>query len=166
MSSQDKKLWTFLILVTLVFIALLFYDYNQYQLEQTRPDPVLRHQEPKITTLAAVGDILLSRHVGTKIDQANNPNLPFEKIQDILSSADITFGNLECPLSDSGVPIREGLVFRCLIEYVPGLKNAGFDVLSTANNHSFDQGENNLLFILNRKTSSLSALEIIKQDKY
>lgn len=101
---------------------------------------------PPTMTIVAVGDILLSRHVGAKIDQADNPNLPFEKVKDILSEANITIGNLECPLSASSVPVREGLVFRCLTEYVPGLLEAGFDVLSTANNHSFDQGEDNLLF--------------------
>lgn len=100
------------------------------------------------TTIVAVGDILLSRHVGAQIDEAGNPSLPFEKLQSILSSADITFGNLECPLSDSNIPIREGLIFRCLTKYVPGLVNAGFDVLSTANNHAMDQGIKGLEFTI------------------
>ena len=101
-----------------------------------------------ITTLLAVGDIMLSRNVGAKIDQAKNPNLPFEKTADLLKNADIAFGNLECPLSDSTTPIRQGLVFRCLTYEFDGVTNAGFDVLSTANNHAFDQGQNNINFTI------------------
>lgn len=101
---------------------------------------------PQPITLVAVGDVLLSRHVGTKIDQTQNPDLPFAGLRDMLTQADITFGNLECPLSRNPHPLREGLVFRCLTKYVPGLLNAGFDVLSTANNHAFDQGIDDLEF--------------------
>jgi poly-gamma-glutamate synthesis protein (capsule biosynthesis protein) len=107
--------------------------------------PVVRSS---LVSVVAVGDIMLSRHVGAKIDEAGDPSLPFAKVKEILDGADITFGNLECPLSSSDIPIREGLVFRCLTKYVSGLKNAGFDVLSTANNHSFDQGPDNLEFTI------------------
>ncbi len=102
--------------------------------------------KPRTTTLLAVGDIMLSRHVGEKIDKANDPNLPFDKLRELTNGADIAFGNLECPLSPSTIPIREGLIFRCPTKYVPGLVNAGFDVLSTANNHSLDQGADNIAF--------------------
>ena len=101
---------------------------------------------PPTTTLLAVGDIMLSRNIGTKIEAARNPELPFEKIIPLVSEADIAFGNLECPLSDSAIRIREGLVFRCLIDDSAGLKSAGFDVLGTTNNHSFDQGRDALGF--------------------
>ncbi len=106
------------------------------------------HPDVPTTTLLAVGDIMLSRNVSTKIEQAKNPDLPFEKLIPELSSADIAFGNLECPLSDSQVPIREGLVFRCLVRNFGGVINSGFDVLSTANNHSFDQGSDNIDFTI------------------
>ncbi|OGE79045.1 MAG: hypothetical protein A2751_01135 [Candidatus Doudnabacteria bacterium RIFCSPHIGHO2_01_FULL_46_14] len=91
---------------------------------------------------------MLSRNVGTKIEEAKNPDLPFLNLQDFLKNADITFGNLECPLSDSQIPLREGLVFRCLTRHFDGVINAGFDVLSTANNHSFDQGQDNIDFTI------------------
>ena len=98
---------------------------------------------PPTTTVLAVGDIMLSRNIGTKIEAASNPELPFEKIIPLVSGADIAFGNLECPLSDSAVRLREGLVFRCLVADAAGLQSAGFDILGTANNHSFDQKKNN-----------------------
>ena len=140
------------LLLILVLGGVLFFLPNKNAVAPTSSDlsklPLAELQTPA-TTLLAVGDIMLSRNVGLKIDQTGNPDLPFEKTQDLLGSADIAFGNLECPLSDSKVPIREGLVFRCLTKYVPGLINAGFDVLSTANNHSFDQGAKNIDFTIN-----------------
>ena len=101
-----------------------------------------------VITIVAVGDIMLSRHVGAKIEQAKNPNLPFEDVRELLDEADITFGNLECPLSDSNIPIREGLIFRCLTNDFDGVINSGFDVLSAANNHSMDQGIKGLEFTI------------------
>jgi poly-gamma-glutamate synthesis protein (capsule biosynthesis protein) len=65
-----------------------------------------------------------------------------------LANADIAFGNLESPIVAGEIPIRRGLVFRCLTRYVPGLVNAGFDVLSTANNHAFDQGREGIEYTL------------------
>ena len=139
-----------LYIFSLSFFILIFtfYIYPNEAIAPNNPS-YLELQIPNkssLTTLLAVGDVMLSRNIGTAIDKTNNPNLPFEKVRDLLNGADITFGNLECPLSDSDIPIREGLVFRCLTKYVPGLRFAGFDVMSTANNHSFDQGEKQIGF--------------------
>lgn len=139
------------ILGTMLAIALLLlWRYPAKAPEQGQPSAnfPLAKSAQKTTSLLAVGDIMLSRNVGTKIDKADDPNLPFANLQSLISSADIAFGNLECPLSPSAVPVREGLIFRCLSKYVPGLVNAGFDVLSTANNHSFDQGGKGLEFTI------------------
>lgn len=103
-------------------------------------------EAPPITTIITAGDILLSRHVGAKIDERQNPNLPFEQVKSLLSGADLAIGNLECPFSQKEQPIREGLIFRCLAKYLPGLKFAGFDMLSLANNHAMDQGLADQLF--------------------
>ncbi len=65
----------------------------------------------------------------------------------ILSSADITFGNLEGVLVDGGEPGKKCsnpnacYLFRSPSRYVEHYKAAGFDVLSLANNHARDFGE-------------------------
>ncbi len=110
------------------------------------PSEELGHQSE--LTVVAVGDILLSRHVGKKIDLVGDPTLPFKNVSPWLVGADIAFGNLESPIAAGDVPLRRGVVFRCLTRYVPGLVSAGFDVLSTANNHALDQGSDSLEFTL------------------
>jgi membrane-bound lytic murein transglycosylase B len=59
---------------------------------------------------------------------------------------DVIFGNLEGPLADDGktekcVSPRGCFAFRTPISYARHLKDAGFTVLSVANNHAMDFGE-------------------------
>lgn len=112
----------------------------------------------KFTQIMSVGDMMLSRHVGTKIYEAKDNSLPFRKLGNLLSSADITFGNLESPFYDTSPRITEGMVFKAEPETIEGLKLAGFDIVSLANNHFGNQGrpgmsytfdflkDNNILF--------------------
>lgn len=62
---------------------------------------------------------------------------PFQKIKPVLEDADIAFVNLEAPLSDTAK--RKG-AFLAPTAFAAGLKWAGVDVVSTANNHALDAG--------------------------
>jgi poly-gamma-glutamate synthesis protein (capsule biosynthesis protein) len=94
-------------------------------------------------TLAAVGDILLDRGVGRRI-AARGPGYPFAHATASLRSADIAFGNIECPVSDEGKPAPKPFSFRASRRAASGLADAGFDVLSLANNHTLDCGRSGL----------------------
>lgn len=65
----------------------------------------------------------------------------------ILSAADLTFGNLEGVLVDGGEPGKKCsnpdtcYLFRSPTRYAEHFRDAGFDVLSLANNHARDFGE-------------------------
>ena len=60
------------------------------------------------------------------------------KITDELKKADILFGNLEGPISNKGKKVGSIYSFRMNPKAIEGLKYAGFDILSLANNHMFD----------------------------
>ncbi|MBU1119378.1 CapA family protein [Patescibacteria group bacterium] len=111
------------------------------------PEQVVK--EPVKTTLVAGGDIMLSRHVGTKIRQAGDNSLPFRRVVDMFSKADIAFANLESPFYDQGPPVTEGMVFKAEPETVDGLKLAGFDMVSLANNHFGNQGRSGMKYTYN-----------------
>ncbi|OGE82733.1 MAG: hypothetical protein A3B95_01635 [Candidatus Doudnabacteria bacterium RIFCSPHIGHO2_02_FULL_43_13b] len=99
------------------------------------------------TTLFFAGDIMLSRNVARKIYTANDFTLPFQKVADVIKKADIAFANLESPFNNQGDHSIEGsLVFNADPKSVEGLSTVGFDLLSTANNHSFDQGKTGIDF--------------------
>ena len=91
---------------------------------------------------------MLSRHVGRVIRQHKDPAWPFREIAAYTASADIAFVNLESPFSDRGQPILRGMVFKAAPETIEGLKLAGIDIVSTANNHARDCGEYGFEFTL------------------
>jgi AmmeMemoRadiSam system protein B len=99
--------------------------------------------------LLFVGDLMLSRAVGTAMERRNDYNFPFSKMGTFLSDADITFGNLEGPISDRGTEVGSIYPFRNDPKVVGGLKNAGFDILSIANNHIWDYGRDAFVDTLN-----------------
>lgn len=96
-------------------------------------------------TVAAVGDIMLGGTARPELRRFGY-DYPFEHVASLLQDADIAFGNLEGPLTESGVPEGDKqYVFRSPpAKVVPALKRAGFDILSLANNHSLDYGPQGL----------------------
>ncbi|MNI06604.1 Capsule biosynthesis protein CapA [compost metagenome] len=105
---------------------------------------------PTEITIAAVGDILLPHSMiqGSRIHQKDLFEFSpiFEQVAPILKKADLTIGNLEVPLAgrESRYTTKNKksgfYTFNCPDELAPCLKNAGFDVLLTGNNHCMDRG--------------------------
>lgn len=91
-------------------------------------------------TLVFVGDILLNGTVGDLIKR-EGPMAPWEGVKDLLSAADFAIGNLECAVGSTGdaIPGKEW-TFRADPATLAGLKGAGIDVVSLANNHTLDFG--------------------------
>lgn len=63
----------------------------------------------------------------------------FSLVKEEISRADIAIGNLEVTLG--GKPYRGYPAFSAPDEYLQAIKDAGFDVLLTANNHCLDRGK-------------------------
>lgn len=100
---------------------------------------------PRHLTLAAVGDIMLDRSVGAMINRQGCTYI-IEQLAPRLREADITFGNLECPLSTVGPHSpREDLIFRAHPKTIKVLVLGGFDIVSLANNHTLNAGRAGLL---------------------
>ena len=103
--------------------------------------PINKIPQLQTVNFNAVGDIMLSRNVAAKIKKANDPLLPFRKLDDLLAGVDFNFGNLESPFSGSDkFNASPTLVFNTPRANVLGLHEYNFKVLSLATNHAFDQG--------------------------
>lgn len=99
--------------------------------------------------MRAVGDMM----IGTDFPAGHLPPQGgatiFSGVSDWLQDADLTFGNLEGPLCDSGKTTKckpdaapgSCYAFRTPSSYIQHYVDAGFDLVSTANNHSGDFGE-------------------------
>ena len=115
--------------------------------EQAPPPKSTANLTGKRISIAAVGDMML----GTDYPENHLPDddgVSFlAAVTPLLAAADITFGNLEGVLLDGGEPgkrcsnPKSCYRFRSPSRYVEYFVNAGFDVMSLANNHARDFGE-------------------------
>ena len=103
------------------------------------------HTASKHLVIAAVGDIMLDGSA-REIMQEHGYDYAFDKMRPWLQKADIAFGNLEGPLTTRGTPAPDKkYLFRSPpTKVATALKDAGFDVVSLANNHSLDYGSDGL----------------------
>lgn len=92
--------------------------------------------EPTVT-LVAVGDVMLDRGIGKRIKK-HGMAWPFKGVRETTRSADLAFCNLECPLSSRGIKVTKPICFKADPANVECLTDAGFDIVSLANNHSMD----------------------------
>jgi poly-gamma-glutamate capsule biosynthesis protein CapA/YwtB (metallophosphatase superfamily) len=108
-------------------------------------------------SIAAVGDMM----IGTDYPRNHLPDDDgvgfLADVAPFLSAADVAFGNLEGVLMDGGEPVKKCsnpqacYLFRSPTRYAQHYRAAGFDVLSLANNHARDFGEEG-------RTSSMNAI--------
>ncbi len=100
-----------------------------------------------IINIMAVGDIMMGTDFPNDRLPENNGKALFKDVKGILSSADITIGNLEGVFIDGGEPRKQCrdtsicYIFRTPTSYVSNLVECGFDFVSIANNHANDFGK-------------------------
>lgn len=95
---------------------------------------------PPTITVAAVGDMTFDS-APKRLIRASGPTAPLSAVASRLRVADVTLGNLECPLSTRGQALtNKQFTFRGDPRGVNGLVLAGFDLVSLANNHVRDYG--------------------------
>lgn len=105
--------------------------------------------------IAAVGDLLVRETISESVRVSDKDDYQFEPVfapvASILQKADLTIGNLEVPLAGREKrymkrnPKNRYPQFNCPDELAPALRQAGFDVLTTANNHCLDRGTAGLI---------------------
>lgn len=125
--------------------------------DDERPGVIIKEKPTKIEIdILAVGDIMFHMpqvNSGRVSDNHYDFKPMFKHVKSYIEGADLALGNLETvTVGDrrySGYP-----TFNSPVETIEALKDAGFDVISTANNHSADQG----------KTGIISTIEAIKDN--
>ncbi len=111
-----------------------------------KPADVVTPQPSTHISIAAVGDIMLGTDY-PKNRLALDAAALLSPVSPVLQQADVTFGNLEGVLQDGGEARKRCAnpsrcyVFRSPESYATTLATAGFDLLSLANNHARDFGE-------------------------
>ncbi len=109
------------------------------------PEPDPEHVVSR-ATIAATGDMLMHKPVfdtALQSDGSYNFDYIFNYLSEYSHAADYAIANLETTLcgTTNGYPYKGYPQFNCPDEIVDGLRDAGFDMLLTANNHSYDTGQ-------------------------
>jgi poly-gamma-glutamate synthesis protein (capsule biosynthesis protein) len=94
-------------------------------------------------TFAFAGDVMLGRGVA-QVNQGSSWDSIFGTITPQIQRADLAFANLESPLTSAPL-LRETNDLRAPKEASRALAVAGIDVVSLANNHALDAGQEGLL---------------------
>lgn len=108
----------------------------------TEEESMIYQSEQGNFTIALAGDTMLTR----KLTPFQEP--PFLKLRDILRTADAVFANLEGTVHawDEGTPgITQGTFMTTEPKLLEDLKWLGVNLVSCANNHAFDYGEEGVL---------------------
>ena len=112
----------------------------------TLPDTTVLTRKDTLTIIG-VGDIMMGTNYPEDRLPPNDGSFLMRDVAPILRDADVTFGNLEGTLLDEGgTPKRckdpkVCYAFRSPVRYVKNLVDAGFDMVSLANNHAGDMGD-------------------------
>jgi poly-gamma-glutamate synthesis protein (capsule biosynthesis protein) len=84
---------------------------------------------------------MLARGIGRQAAAAPGLDSLFAEARAMLRAPDLTFANLESVAANAGTPMRKPINFRAHPNALFALADAGFDVVSVANNHASDYGE-------------------------
>ena len=155
-SLERALMWVVLVLSALSLVWLIFFvselTSSLAQIHRSseiamelRERLAALQNEHSVAVMLFVGDIMLSRSVGSRMEAVGDYKYSFLEVGDVLRSADLTFGNLEGPISDRGHNQGSIYSFRADPRVIEGLVFAGMDVLSLANNHIWDWGRDALL---------------------
>ena len=102
----------------------------------------------KTISILGVGDIMfhMPQILSAKLDDGTYDfNPPFQYVKKHIEEADIALANFETVTAGNDIKFSGFPRFNSPIETVAALKETGFDILSTANNHSLDRGKNGII---------------------
>ncbi|MCD7715199.1 MAG: CapA family protein [Lachnospiraceae bacterium] len=98
-------------------------------------------------TISAIGDCTLGTYKGSVTSTSFDTYYSmygadwfFQNVRDILANDDITFANLEGPLTDSTDAVEKTYAFKGDPSYTEILQDGSVEVVTLANNHSSDYG--------------------------
>jgi poly-gamma-glutamate synthesis protein (capsule biosynthesis protein) len=100
--------------------------------------------DPSRIQMAFTGDIMLGSNVDGLL-QRNGYDYPYRELSDYLKRPDLTIANLETPITTRGTAQFKEYVYRSSPLVLPAFREAGFDLVNLANNHSMDYGVEGLL---------------------
>ena len=136
-----------IVLVIILIIAAVFYEQKQ----QPMPLPVnvdepVGSPDNKVTiTLTAAGDCLMhNTQIWSGLQADGSYSFPtfFADVEDLIKQGDYSSTNFEAPMAGAAAGYSGYPIFNSPDAAAQAFKDAGFDLIITANNHILDKGYN------------------------
>lgn len=112
------------------------------EIEQPKPEPIV-----STASIAAVGDVLIHGSIYRDAQKGETYDFDgmFQAVKPYLEKPDITFANQESMIGGKELGLSTYPLFNSPFEIGDTLKRVGVDVVSMANNHTLDRGEQAIL---------------------
>ena len=125
-------------------------------------------KQPERLTVVATGDVLLHERLWTTAKRDGKDGrwdfAPLmSSVKPLVQTADLAIAHLETPLARAGGPYHGYPLFQGPPQIAAALKQTGYDLCTTASNHSFDGGADGVdrtLDTLDRVGLKLSLIHI------
>jgi gamma-polyglutamate biosynthesis protein CapA len=125
--------------ILIIGMGIAFFLLNGKEIEEYKP-AVVADKAP--IYMLFVGDVMFDRGVRNSIEKnfSNNYNSLYANTS-YIKDADIAFANLEGPVATGGHKVGSAFSFRMDPLGLSAMKEAGFDIVSFANNHVGDYAD-------------------------
>ena len=157
------------IVTFIVTVTFQYFFFNSSGMEKNT-EPVLKDSILS-ATICFVGDLMChsTQFNYAKVD-ADSFDFTgvYREVKPYLSKSDLTIGNLETVIAGKNEGYSGYPYFNAPDDYIYALKEAGFDLLITANNHSLDQGWDGVkrtIEVINENRLSQTGTFISQEDR-
>ena len=139
--NNAQKTLSLLLLLVLIFICGCSNESNNISISDTSENNEFKSTSINLT---AVGDVMAhSPQLKAQYNSQNNTysfDNNFKYIKKYIENSDLSIANLETTLAGESVGYSSYPTFNTPDAIATALKNTGFDIISTINNHTFDKG--------------------------
>lgn len=125
-------------------------------------------------TINAIGDVMAhTPQLNAQLDPKTNTysfDNNYKYVSSYIKEADLSIANLETTLAGDSIPYSSYPTFNTPDALADALKNAGVDIVSTINNHTFDKGdlgvERTLDVLKSKQLSTIGTISNVGDKNY
>lgn len=178
--KKFKIIGLYLSILVLSFI-LLFNNFNLFNeknnIEIVKDEQIsetLSLNKTSKITINAIGDIMAhTPQLNAQHDPKTNTysfDNNYKYVSSYIKEADLSIANLETTLAGNSIPYSSYPTFNTPDTLADALKNAGVDIISTINNHSFDKGdlgvERTLDVLKSKQFNTIGTISNVDDENY
>lgn len=154
MKFRFKKIFLLTLLIVVVLCGCSTEKTKENMDNNINKEPIVEEPKEKRMSLVAVGDVLIHGALYYEADKMNDVlyddlydfNYMFTEMKPLLENYDLKYCNQETIIGGKNLGVSHYPRFNSPDEIGDALMNLGFNMVSLANNHTLDKGEEGILY--------------------